>query len=196
MAADRAEAKSSTNRTVSKFDPFTTSLQGIASEYLIARELGMLFDPTHFSGRGDGHKKDLWRGEGKHGPVTASLKTRGSHLPSDFLFPPKQTPDEFPDDYGIVGRWLNRDYNALEIVGYFSYFDWIDKHETIVLPNTHLKPGDNGVRIGYRGENLRPIEEMIYDLERVPDAKIRAIQDYGYQRYFGHWYRNGGYPVL
>lgn len=194
MASDRADTKTSNRLTVSNFSFYTSGLQALTSEYLVARELGLLFDPQHYAGRGDGHKRDLWRG-----PVTASLKTRGSHLPGDFLFVPGQEPDEFPDDYGIVGRWCGPDwhpYRSLEIIGYFSYFDWVEDHEIITLPSRSLKPGDSGVRTGFREGNLRPIEELIYDLERVPDEKIRAIQNYGYKRYFGDWYRSGRYPVL
>jgi hypothetical protein len=167
---------------------------------MLARELGMLFDPESFVG-GDGHSKDLWRG-----PVTASLKTRHSHLPSDFLFPDGQNPTvkrletgstshhpgEFPDDYGIVGRWT-QPYVELEVVGYFSYFDWLKHNEWIEV--TGVPPGKNNIRQGYREHNLRPIEELVFEIDMVPDEEISFVQSYGYVRYFGDWFRSGRYPI-
>lgn len=192
IASDRADTKKSNKKTVSNKSNYEFALMAVVSEYVAARELGMLFDPTHFKGRGDGHKKDLWRG-----PVTASLKSRGGHLPADFIFPPGQNPGEFPDDYGIVGRWRGPDwhpYRSLELVGYFSSFDW-EEHK-VIEDMTNYRTGEVAPREMYKESNLRPMEELIYDLERVNDEAIRAIQDYGYERYFGHWYRCGRYPVL
>lgn len=192
IASDRADNKKSERLTVSGKSKYSLALQAIASEYLVARSLGLLFDPSHFRGRGDGHRRDLWRG-----PVTVSLKTRGPHLPSDFIFPPGQNPGEFPDDYGIVGRWVGpRDhpYSRLELVGYFTSFDWEEDKGIINL--TNYRTGVTEPRDYYPAGKLRPLDELIYDLEKVTDAKIRAIQDRGYEWYFGHWYRSGRYPVL
>lgn len=192
IASDRADAKRSERKTVSVKSKYEFALMAVVSEYLVAKELGMLFDPSHFRGHGDGHKRDLWRG-----PVSVSVKTRGSHLPADFIFPPGQHPGEFPDDWGVVGRWMGphwHPYSRLELVGYFSYYDW-NEHKT-TENMTNYRTGEVAPREMYKEVHLRPIEELIYDLERVPDEAIRAIQDYGYERYFGHWYRSGGYPVL
>lgn len=191
IASDRAAKKKDYRDKVSYFSPYEVSLISVASEYLVGRALGMLFDPSHYAG-GDGHKRDLWRG-----PVTASLKTRGFTQPSHFIFPPNQDPGEFPDDYGIVGRWVgprSNPYSTLELVGYFSYFDWLDHHEWIEMP--WVKPGTTNKRRAYCQEHLRDINELVYDLERVKDETVLAVQKYGFKRCVGDWYRSGGDSVL
>lgn len=178
--------KKDNRRTVSRMSPYETALMGISSEYLMARTLGCHFDPRSFKG-GDGHRKDLWRGF-----VTLSVKTRHAHLPSDFLFPPGQEPKGFPDDYGVVGRWT-KPYVELDVVGFFDRADWQQNFTTIKA--TGVPEGRNPYRTGYPAECLRPIEELLFELDMVEDEKIRAIQDKGYLRHFGDWYRSRGDSV-
>jgi hypothetical protein len=175
LAHRRAETKKDSRLTVSRMTPYTSALMGITGEYLIARTLGMLFNPDSFKG-GDGHRRDLWRGE-----ITASVKTRGRHLPADFLFPPGQHPGTFPDDYGVVGRWIIP-YRVLDIVGFFDRLDWKMHHTTLTTKG--VKPGTSPYRDGYPEQYLRNIDELIVELEMTEDEEVRTVQNHGYFEYF------------
>ncbi len=187
LAADRVDA-GKRERKISKYmTPYTVCLMGISGEYLIAKTLGMFFDPTTHRG-GDGHRRDLWRGD-----VTVSVKTKSKHLPADFLFVPSQHPGQFPDDYGVVGRWVCP-YTVIDIVGFFDALDWRMYHEPIAVRGG--PKNESPLRDGYAERHLRDIEELIYEIDMVEDATFSAVQDYGYFECIRDWHRRGRCPVL
>lgn len=172
------------SRRVSRYSEQEITFMGIAGEWAAAKGLGCLFNPFEHRG-GDGHKGDLTRG-----PYTISLKTRAQHLPADFLFPPRQDPCGFPDDYGVVARWLDR-YWKLELVGFFTRAEWMIGHRAITVGGT--RSGHPEQRNGYPEHLLRPITELKERLDEINDAEVSTAQKQGYLRYFrDRDYRRGG----
>lgn len=164
------------SRRVSRYSEQEITFMGIAGEWAAAKGLGCLFNPFEFRG-GDGHKGDLTRG-----PITLSLKTRAKHLPADFLFPTHQDPGIFPDDYGVVARWLER-YWKLELVGWFSQAMYPTYKESIQVGGT--RSGQPEYRNGF------PERYLIHDIDRlkarfdeIKDETVSAAQEAGYIRYF------------
>lgn len=181
---EKRSALGKQSKRVSRMSDEEISFMGIAGEFAAAKGLGCLFNPFPHLG-GDGHRGDLWKG-----PVTLSLKTRAKHLPADFLFPTNQDPGTFPDDYGVVGRWLER-YWKLELVGWFSKAMYPTYKQSITVGGT--RSGTPEVRNGF------PHDYLIHDMNRlkerldaINDPEVLTQQEEGCVRYFRHRDHRGG----
>ena len=163
------------SKRVSRYSEHEITFMGIAGEWAAAKGLGCLFNPFEHRG-GDGHKGDLTRGD-----VTLSLKTRARHLPADFLFPTHQDPGTFPDNFGVVARWLDR-YWKLQLVGYFSRESYGYLKESIQVGGT--RSGKPEQRNGVRECHLSDIQELKERLDEIKDAEVSTAQKQGYLRYF------------
>jgi hypothetical protein len=164
------------------------TFMGIAGELLVAKALDMHFNPFNHRG-GDGHRRDLWRG-----PVTVSVKTRGKGLPAHFMFPPHQQPKGFPDDYGVVGVW-QRPYTVLDIRGYFSWLDFDRHHEVLTVGKNKMSETHGNNRIGMHERHLRPIQELILEMDMVPDETFPLTEAGGYLGYLRNRQRSTGSGV-
>jgi hypothetical protein len=174
--AERRAALGKQSKRVSRMSDEEVSFMGIAGEFAAAKGLRCSFNPFPHRG-GDGHKGDLTRG-----PYTISLKTRARHLPADFLFPTRQDPGTFPDDFGVVGRWLDR-YWRLELVGWFSQAMYPTYKESITVGGT--RSGTSETRNGFPHRYLlTDIERLKERLDAVEDETVSAMEKEGYIRYF------------
>jgi len=180
QAEIRVMAKKWNTKQVSRYSNLRVVEMGIAGEFAMAKALGCMFDPWLHMGRGDGHRRDLWRGD-----ITLSVKTRHGDLRPDFLYPPKQQPETFHDDYGVVGLWVEP-YSVLELVGYLPK-EAMNAY-VIEIPVSGSKSGRTELRNGIPAYRFRPIDRLVEILEQVTDEEVHTAQTQGYIRYF----RNGG----
>lgn len=174
------------SKKVSDLSEETVVFMGIAGEFAAAKALGCLFDPFPYRG-GDGHHRDLWR-DG----ISITLKTRHSHNPAHFLYAPRQKPNRITDDYGVVGKWIDR-YTTLELVGYLTRKDMERYVSTITISNYPKPQGTQ--RQGIYESRLRPIDELVSKLSEVNDEEVHTAQTQGYVGYFRDRFNSRGDTV-
>ena len=172
------------SKRVSKMAEDRIVFMGIAGELACAKGLECTFDPLPHRG-GDGHTGDLRRGN-----ISIGIKTRHRHLPPDFLFPTGQVPHGFPDDYGVVGRWLEN-YHTLQIMGWFNKIAFAENATHIIVSGS--RSGRIETRWGYPGSFLNTnISTLKEKLNGIEDAEVCALQSQGCQRYFRDRQRRRG----
>lgn len=183
MAEVRCMFKKSSKR-VSNHSDLRVVTMGIAGEMAMAKGLGCMFNPCTHRG-GDGHRRDLWRGD-----VTLSVKTRHKHLPAHFLYPTGQVPKSFHDDYAVIGKWIVP-YSTLDIIGYCTKEDMNRYVTTIAVSGT--RSGQPELRVGVPFFRFRDIGPLIDRLQEIEDEKVHLAQTQGYERY--QWCGNSGRGV-
>lgn len=98
-----------------------------------------------------------------------------------------------------MGKWCGprtAPYTKLELIGYFTADDWEAHHTSIEIPSQSLNSkSTTPYRRAYLAQDLRPLDQFLYEIESEPDEAIHAVQTYGYLRSLGEWFRSGGDTV-
>ena len=182
MVRDRLAIKTQ-NKRVSFHNDHKILFMGLAGEVAAAKALGCRCDLEAYVG-GDRHRGDLIRG-----PYSIELKTRHRHLPPDFLFPYRQDPIEFPNSFGLVGRW-EVDYSVLELVGWFSKEDYPLWKGVFTVPG--VREGLPTERTGVAHHHLRPMSGLVRILNEVEAETLYTGQTQGHVGGVGHGNDRGG----